>query len=119
MPKIAKAQSKEKPAEKKITQEEYEKKIVELSKLGLTAEKIGETLRKEGIHSKEFSKTISQILKAKDIYVSPDLKNVEAKLKKLQNHYEKNKQDKKAMREKDRVFSQVRNIKKYLNIPLK
>ena len=119
MPKIAKVQSEEKLIEKKISQEEYEKRVVELSKSGLTAEKIGESLRKEGIHSREFSKTISKILKEKNLYTSPDLKNVETKLEKLKSHYEKNKQDKKSMREKDRVFSQIRKIKRYLNIPLK
>jgi ribosomal protein S15P/S13E len=103
----------------KISEEEFEKKVIELAKSGLTSEKIGENLRKQNIHPKEFNKKISKILKEKNIYQNPDLKNVEKKLEKIKIHYEKNKQDKRAMREKDRVFSQIRKIKKYLKIPIK
>ena len=106
-----------KETKKKITEAQYEKKVVELAEKGLTSEKIGETLRRENIHPKEFEKKISQILKEKKIYVSPDLKNVENKLERIKTHYAKNKQDKKAKREKDRVFSQLRRLKMYLKIP--
>ena len=101
----------EKP--KKMTQEDFEKKVIELAKKEMTAEKIGEELRIEGIHSKEFSKTISQILKEKNIYINPDLKNVSDKLARIKTHLETNKQDKRAMREKDRVFAQNRKLEKY------
>lgn len=106
-------EKKEKKEEKKkkLTQAEYEKKVIELAKTGLTSEKIGEKLRREEIHPKEYSKKISEILG--DDYVSPDLKNVEAKLERIKRHYEANKQDKRAKREKDRVFSQLRKVKKY------
>lgn len=115
--------SKEKPTKKpkkqakklKISQVEYEKKIIELAKQGFTSEKIGEKLRQEGIHPKEYEKKISLILKEKGSYVNPDLKNVEDKLENIKNHFEKNKQDKRAKREKDRVFSQFRKLKKYFN----
>jgi len=100
----------------KITESQFEKKVIELAEKGPTSEKIGEALRKEGIHPKEFKKKISEILKEKGLYVSPDLKNVEAKLERIKAHYAKNKQDKRAKREKDRVFSQLRRIKKYLGI---
>lgn len=106
--------AKEKIEKKKISQKEYEEKIHSLAKEGLTAEKIGQKLRDEGIHPNEYQGKISKIL-GKD-YVNPDLKNVEEKLSKIQVHCEKNKQDKKAKREKDRVFSHVRKIKKYLGI---
>ena len=98
---------------KKITDKEYEKKVLELASKGLTSEKIGEALRKQSIHPKEYNKTISQVLKENKAYVNPDLKNVEIKLEKIKKHYEKNKQDKRAKREKDRFFSQVRKLKKY------
>jgi ribosomal protein S15P/S13E len=102
--------------EKKVLNEkEYEKKVIELGKT-LTAEKIGEALRKEEIHPKEFKKKISKILKENDLYVDPDLKNIEEKYKKVLAHYEKNKQDKRAKREKDRLFSQIRKIKKYRDL---
>jgi len=108
--------SEEKP---KVSQADFEKKVLELAKKGLTSEKIGEELRKQNIHPKEFNKKISQILKAKEVYTSPDLKNVEAKFSKVSAHYEKNKQDKRAKREKDRLFSHVRKLKKYLKIPVR
>lgn len=124
MPKKKVVKKEEKPKEKvekpkKITQQAYEKKVVELAKEGLTAEKIGEKLRREGIHPKDSTKKISKILKEQDLYTDPELKNVETKLERIKTHYEKNKQDKRAKREKDRIFSQVRKIKKYLGIEIK
>jgi len=110
MPK--KSEKKLQEAPKKLTMEEYEKKVLSLADKGLTSEKIGEELKREGIHSKEYEKKISKILK--DKYVNPDLKNVEKKLVKIEEHMKKNHQDKKAKRERSRVFSQVRKIKKYL-----
>lgn len=104
---------KEKKETKKLTQTEFEKKVLELAKKGFTSEKIGEQLRKEKIHPKEYNKKISKILKENDFYINPDLKNIENKLKKIQTHLEKNKQDKRAKREKDRIFSQLRKTKKY------
>jgi ribosomal protein S15P/S13E len=104
---------------KKLSQKDFEKKVLELAKKGLTAEKIGEKLRLEGIHSKEYDKKISKILKANNAYQDPELKNVQSKLEKIEAHLKKNKQDKRAIREKSRVFSQRRKIKKYLKMPLK
>ncbi len=98
---------------KKISQEEFEKKVIELASKDLTSEKIGEELRKKGIHPKEYDKKISKILKEKGKYVNPDIKNIENKLEKIKKHYEKNKQDKRSMREKDRIFSKLRRIKKF------
>lgn len=98
---------------KKITQQEYEKKIIELAKTGLTAEKIGENLRKQKIHPQEFKGKISEILKKEKVYIIPDTKNVEEKLENLIKHCEKNKQDKRAKREKERIFAQNRKLKKY------
>ena len=98
---------------KKLSQEEFEKKVIELAGKGLTSEKIGEELRKQGIHPKEHNKKISKILKEKNKYVNPDMKNIEEKLEKIKKHYEKHKQDKRAMREKDRIFAKLRKVKKY------
>ena len=97
----------------KITQEDYEKKILELSGKGFTAEKIGEQLRKQGIHTKEYDKKISKVLKEKGKYINPDLKNIEEKLEKIKKHYDKNKQDKRSMRDRDRTAAKLRKIKKY------
>ena len=101
---------------KKISQAEYEKKVIEFAEKGLTAEKIGENLRQQGIHPKEFNKKISKILKEKNLYINPDLKNVEKKLEKIKKHYEKNKKDRRAMRESVRIFAQIRKLKKYFKI---
>jgi len=98
---------------KKLSQKEFEKEILDLAKTGLTSEKIGEALRKEGIHSQEYEKKISKILKEADQYINPDLKNVEAKLERIKKHLEKNKQDKRAKKEKDRIFAQNRKLKIY------
>lgn len=103
--------------DKKLTEKEFEKKVLELADKGLTAEKIGEFLRREGNHPKEFSKKISTILKENNKYEIPEIKNVEKKLEKIQVHFQRNKQDKKAKREKDRIFAQVRRLKKYFKIP--
>lgn len=99
---------------KKLTQKAYEKKVLELAETGLTSEKIGQKLRDEGIHPSEYEGKISKILG--DKYVNADLKNVEEKLERIKTHFESNKQDKRAKREKDRIFSQLRTLKKYFGI---
>lgn len=96
---------------KKISQEEFEKKVLELAEKGLTSEKIGEKLRKEGIHPKEFDKKLSKILGIK--YQNPDLKNIEEKLEKIKKHFGKNKKDRRAMRDKDKIAAKLRRLKKY------
>ncbi|MBS3124074.1 hypothetical protein J4437_05585 [Candidatus Woesearchaeota archaeon] len=103
---------------KKITQNEFEKMVLELAKTGLTSEKIGENLKKQNIHSHDYDKKISKILRENNLYSSPDLKNVEEKFKKIKEHSEKNKQDKRTLNEKTRVFAQIRKIKKYNQMPL-
>jgi len=120
MPKKEKQKIKEKSSKssqaketKKLSQEEFEKKVLSLADKGLTSEKIGETLRREGIHPEEHEKKISKILKEKGKYTIPEIKNVEIKLEKLGKHYEKNKQDKRAMRERDRIFAKLRRLKAY------
>ncbi|HJZ18591.1 MAG TPA: hypothetical protein VJ208_00610 [Candidatus Nanoarchaeia archaeon] len=119
--KIEKADAGEKREAKleKLSDSEFEKKVLELAETGLTSEKIGEVLRKSGIHPKDYGKKISQILKEKNKYVIPEVKNIENKLSGIVKHYEKNHQDKRAMREKDRIFSQLRKMKNYFGIPVK
>lgn len=101
---------------KKLSLAEYEKKILDFAKKGITAEKIGEKLRQEGIHTKEYNKKISKVLKEKGEYINPDLKNIGEKLEKIRKHYEKNKQDKRSMRERDRIAAKLRKTKKYHKI---
>lgn len=97
----------------KVSEEEFEKEVIELAEQGLTSEKIGETLRRKGIHPKDYSKNISKILKEKNLYVVPDVKNIEKKYEAVAKHAEKNKQDKRAKRDKDRIFAKLRRAKKY------
>jgi len=111
--------SKKIPKPEKISQAEFEKKVVELANKELTSEKIGEELRQQKIHPKEYDKKISRILKEKGKYINPDLKNVEKKLERIKKHNEKNKQDKRAKKEKDRIFAQLRKLKKYFKVPIK
>ncbi len=114
MPRIKKTKPEEKTEEsKKLSQLEYEKKVLELGEKGFSSEKTGQTLKNEGIHPKDYSKKISKILKDKGIYKNPDLNSIEAKLTKIQAHYSKNKHDRRAMREKERRASQLRKLKSY------
>jgi len=101
---------------KKISDKEYEKKILELAEKELTSEKIGENLRQQGIHPKDYPKKISKILKESNKYQNPDIKNVEKKLDRIKKHHDKHKQDTRSKREKDRVFSQLRKLKRYAGI---
>ena len=102
----------EKKELEKLSKEQYEKKVIELAQSGLTSEKIGEKLRNENIHPKEYEK-ISKILKKNNVYIGPDVKNVEKKLADLDSHYSKNKQDKKAKKEREKIFGNLRKLKKY------
>jgi len=105
-----------KPEKQKLSQAEFEKKVIELAEKGITSEKIGETLRQQGIHASEYNKKISRILKEKNAYVNTDLKNIEKKLGKIKIHFEKNKQDKRAKREVSRLSSQLRKAKIYFKL---
>lgn len=113
MPRKAKEKTEEGKEEKKLSQLEYEKRVLELAEKGLTSEKIGQLLKNEKIHSSEYPKKISIILKDKKKYTNPDLKNIEAKLTKLQQHNSKHKHDRKAIRDKERIASQFRKLKGY------
>ena len=77
----------------------------------MTSEKIGEALRKEGIHSQEYDKKISEILKKHELYSSPDLKNIQAKLDSLDKHFQNNKQDKKAKKDREKIYGNYRKLK--------
>lgn len=113
MPKKSEPKTEERKKKVKLSEKEFEKKVIELAEKGLTSEKIGEFLRKEGVHPKDFNKKISKILKEEKKYINPDIKNLEEKLEKVKGHYEKNRQDKRAMRERERIFAKIRKLKKY------
>ena len=96
----------------KISLEDFKIKVVELAEKGMTSEVIGEALRSQGIHPKEYGK-ISRILKEKKLYQPPEVRNIQEKLDRVTAHKEKNIQDKRAMRERERIFSLLRKQKEY------
>ena len=87
-----------KPVWLKLTKDEVKAIILKLAGKGLTAEKIGLTLRDQyGVPSaKLYNIKIKEVLK--DKFEEPTSKNLDAKLQKIINHYKKNKQDKNAER---------------------
>jgi len=103
------------PEARKLSLEEFEARVLGLAEKEMTAEKIGEALRKEGIHPKEHAK-ISRILKSKNLYTIPEIKNLQEKLNRVKAQMEKNIQDKRATREKGRIFSLLRKHKQYHKI---
>lgn len=105
----------------KTNSKDYEKKVIELAKKGYGPEKIGLELKKQGLDLQKLKqkKKISDILKENNLYENPDVKNIENKLEKIKKHYSNNKQDKKAMRERDRIFSKLRRIKKHFGMQTK
>ena len=95
---MTKITEKTKPSWLKLKQEEVEKIVLDLAKQGLTTEKIGLVLRDNyGVPTtKLYGKKITQILKEKNIGPKSSLYNAEKNRDKLNAHFEKNKQDKKA-----------------------
>lgn len=76
----------------KITEKEFEAKVLELAGRGLTSEKIGLELKKENLYSKNHRK-ISRILKENSLFKSPDIENLKKKVGKLETHSKKHIQD--------------------------
>ena len=83
---------------------------------GLTTEKIGLILRDNyGIPTtKIFGFKISDVLKEKNLYESPDLKNLTNKNAKIISHLLKNKQDKKTGRSLIITKAKLKKITEYL-----
>jgi len=97
----------------KKTNKEIEKKVVELAKKGLTAEKIGLELKKEEIYPKEQGLKINQILKDNNLWEDPDLKNISTKVENLKEHINQNSQDKTAKHKILKKAAKLSNLKKY------
>lgn len=99
MPRAKKSENKlEKPVWLKYTKEEVEAIILKLANKGMTSEKIGLVLRDQyGIpKAKIFGIKIKEILKEK--YQDPNILNLKKKVEKINEHYKRNKQDKRAER---------------------
>ncbi len=90
----------EKPVWLKYTAKEVEAIVIKLANQGLTAEKIGLTLRDQyGIPNvKLYDLKIKKILEKEGKFTEPTNLNLKEKLESIIKHYKKNKQDKKAER---------------------
>jgi small subunit ribosomal protein S15 len=100
MPRAKKSESMEKPVWLKYTEEEVKAIILKLANKGLTSEKIGLVLRDQyGIpKSGIFNIKIRKVLQEKGKFQNPDILNLNEKLRRIEAHYSKNKQDKKSHR---------------------
>jgi ribosomal protein S15P/S13E len=98
MARTKKSEKMEKPVWLKYSEEEVKSIILKLGNKGLTAEKIGLTLRDQyGIPKvKLYNIKIKKVLGEK--YTDPNILNLNKKLDQIIVHYKKNKKDKKAER---------------------
>jgi len=112
---MAKTKKQEKKTPERAKVEDIEKIVVDLGKNGTTPAKIGLILKeKYGIQkAKLLGKKITKILKENKVEFKEDLHFTESKLKNIEKHFEKNKQDKRAKREISRYISLRRKIKRY------
>ena len=107
------------PKSKKPTErtkaENIDQVIIKLGKAGNNPAQIGLILKqKHGIQKiKTLGKQISKILKENNVSYEDDLDIVNKKIKKLQDHYEKNKQDKRAKREIVKFIGLRKKLEKY------
>jgi small subunit ribosomal protein S15 len=85
----------EEKKETKMKPADVEKKVIELGKQGIPAEKIGLVLRdKHGIpKAKMLGKKIGQILRENNLYENSEKRNLNKKIETLGKHMEKNKHD--------------------------
>jgi len=97
--------------------ENIESLVVELAKKGYSPAKIGDVLKeKYNIPKiKILGKKVTKILKENNIKYQNDLALVNKRIKKLEVHYSKNKQDKKAGREIVRLIGLKKRLEKYEN----
>jgi small subunit ribosomal protein S15 len=107
----------EKPVWLKFTEKEVKAIILKLAEKGLTSEKIGLVLRDQyGIpKTKIYNIKIGQVLKEADKFEEPTNKNLEIKLKKIIEHFKKNKQDKVAGRSLMTTKAKVKKVSDYQN----
>jgi ribosomal protein S15P/S13E len=96
--------------QKKPTAKDIEKKVLELAEKGLTSEKIGLELKKD--FGKLEKKQISKILKKNNLFVDPDLKNLNNNLEILKKHMSNNKMDFAAKKAVEKKIAQLRKFKK-------
>ena len=114
-----KQENKEKNKEGKIPErmkaEEIESLVVELAKQGNHPAKIGQILKeKHGVPKiSVLGKKITAILKENKIPYQNDIAFVSKKIKNIESHHSKNKQDKKSEREVVRYLSLKKKLENY------
>ena len=97
-------------------EDEVREIILKLADKGLTSEKIGLVLRDQyGIpKTKIYNIKIGQVMKEKNKFVEPALLNLQKRAERIEEHYKKNKQDKKAGRSLIVVKAKLKKVKDYL-----
>ncbi len=113
-----KTETMEKPVWLKYTKEEVKSIILKLANKDLTAEKIGLTLRDAyGIPKvRLYGLKIKEVLEENNKFQEPTLINLQAKVKKIADHHNKNKQDQKAKRSLIISEAKLKKIKEYHKI---
>ncbi|MEK6935371.1 MAG: 30S ribosomal protein S15 [Nanoarchaeota archaeon] len=113
---MSKAKKLEKPVWLKYNEEEVKEIILKLADKGLTAEKIGLVLRDQyGIPKVSiYGLKIGKVLKEQDKFQKPSLINLQKKVTKLEEHYAKNKQDKKTERAMMITKSKLKKFQDYI-----
>lgn len=95
---------------------EIEKLIIELGKKGITAEKIGLILRDEhGFQKKKNLIKISEVLKKNNLYIQPDIQNLQKKIGTIKDHMKKNKGDVRGKRDLVRLESNLNRTKRFFS----
>lgn len=109
------AKTEEKKMPERAKTEDVEAIVIDLAKKGNSPSKIGIILKeKYGIYNiKALGKKISKILKENKIAYEDDFSFVDKKIKKIQTHYEKNHQDKRAEREIVKYISLRKKLENY------
>jgi small subunit ribosomal protein S15 len=117
---MAKTKTKEKKHEKpvwlKYSAEEVKAIILKLANKDMTAEKIGLTLRDQyGIPKTKLNGfKIKQVLKEKEKYDDPNIKNLKANLTIIEAHNKKHKHDQNAKRSMNITKAKLKKREEYL-----
>ena len=110
-----KTEAKQKDDNERTKAEDIEKIVVDLAKKGSTPSQIGIVLRdKYNVPKiKLLGKKIAQILKENNVEYKTDLDTINKKIKKIETHYGKNRQDKRAEREIIRFIGLRKKLERY------
>ncbi len=116
MPKVKKYKT-EKPLWLKYTEEEVKQIIIKLANKGMTAEKIGLTLRDQyGIpRVKIYNLKIKKVLDEKGLFEEPTIKNLQKKSENLSKHMNSHKHDQVGKRSQTITKAHLKKRQDYSN----